>query len=125
VLLAAASLAVGCGEDSRSSADAQASPSEAIAEIGKTRAGLDDALSAYRSGDRAAAETKVGDAYLEHFEHVEAPLGRIDERLNEQLEEALSVDLRNKIKAGAPAHEVEALAKTIRVNLRRAEIALK
>ena len=52
------------------------------------------------TGDRDKADTTVGDAYLEHFEHVEAPLGDRDHDLMEELEEAISTDLRDQIKDG-------------------------
>jgi len=126
-LFASASLVVGCGGDDSSSGakESETSSQEAIAEIAAVRTGLDDALASYETGDRAVAETKVGDAYLEHFEHVEGPLGKLDAELNEQLEEALKVELRDMMKAGAPEREVEALAKEIGTNLDRAEAALK
>jgi hypothetical protein len=124
VFLVVAALAGGCGDDSSSSSE-ESTPQEARAEVAKTRAALDQAVETYASGDQATAEKQVGDAYLEHFEHVEAPLAKVNPELNEQLEDALSKDLRDKMKAGAPEREIEALADEIRSELDTAEAALK
>ena len=53
----------------------------------------------YRAGDAEAAAETVGDAYLEHFEHVEAPLGDRDHELMEEIEHALATEIRDAIKA--------------------------
>lgn len=125
--LAAAALAAGCGSDDgtvggeQEPADAQ----RALAEVGKTRDGLDRALRTLRAGDRKAAEEQVGDAYLEHFEHVEGALEDVAPELNEEIEEALSHELRDEIKSGAKAAEIEALADEIRANLDDAEQRLR
>ena len=125
-VLAAAGLSMGCGGgDSKSETEESATPQEALTEIGAVRHGLDDALATYKGGDRAKADEMVGDAYLEHFEHVEGPLGKVDHELNEQLEDSIREELRDKIKAKAPAAEVEALKREIEANLDKAEVALR
>jgi hypothetical protein len=73
-----------------------------------------------RDGDADAAEKTVGDAYLEHFELVEHPLGERDHELMEELEEAIATDLRNDIKAGKSADEIEAKVDAIEADLERA-----
>ena len=73
-----------------------------------------------REGDAEAAEETVGDAYLEHFEHVEGPLGEKDHDFMEELEEAISTDLRDDIKDGKSADEIEATVNEIDADLDRA-----
>jgi hypothetical protein len=89
------------------------------------RKGLEEALATYKSGDKAKADEQVGDAYLEHFEHVEGPLGKADHELNETLEDSIREELREKIKDGAPPAEVEKLHAQIQANLTKAEAALR
>lgn len=129
LLVAAMSAPAGCGEGSKKSTSerpaAAAKPSTALTELEATRDGLASAISTYESGDRAAAERQAGDAYLEHFEHVEPALEKADEQLNEEIEEQLAHELRDKMKAGAPARDVKAFARRIQTNLDRAEAALK
>ena len=81
---------------------------------------LATAVDQVRSGDADAAEETVGDAYLEHFEHVEGPLGEKDHDLMEELEEAISTDLRADIKAGKSADEIKVKVDEIDADLDRA-----
>ena len=119
-------VAVGCGSDSKSEgAEEQATPTEAIEHIDNVRAGLDIALAKYQGGDKKAANDIVGDAYLKEFEEVEGPLGKVDNELNETLEDGIREELRDKIKAGAPASEIEAMVSEIKTNLNKAEAALR
>lgn len=116
----------GCGsDDKKSETRAEATPQQAVAEIDKTRRGIETAAAAYAGGDKAKADTEAGNAYLEHFEHVEGPLGKLDEELNEKIEEALRDELRAKIKAGAPQAEVAKLVETIKADLAKAEAKLR
>jgi hypothetical protein len=73
-----------------------------------------------RAGDAETAEETVGNAYLEHFEHVEAPLGEKDHDLMEELEEAISTDLRNDIKDGKSADQIKTKVDEIEADLDRA-----
>ena len=126
-VLAAGTFAAGCGSD-ESSSDAEsktATPQQALREIAEVRKGLDQALSTYKSGDKAAADEQVGDAYLQHFELVEGPLEEADHELNESLEDGIREELREKIKAGAPATEIDQLHREIVTNLDKAETALR
>ena len=109
----------GCGGADESDEES-ATPTEAIAEIRQIRTMLADAVTQARAGDADAAEETVGDAYLEHFEHVEHPLGEEDHELMEELEEAISTDLRNDIKDGKSADEIEAAVAEINTDLDRA-----
>src|SRR5215212_10045579 len=121
LFLVAATLALaaaGCGGDG--SEEESATPAEAVSEIREIKTMLAAAVGQVRSGDADAAEETVGDAYLEHFEAVEDPLGERDHELMEDLEEAISTDLRNDIKAGKSADEIETKVEEIDSDLDRA-----
>src|SRR5215210_5676003 len=81
-----------------SSEDEAASPTEAVTEIDQIKAMLDEGLVQYRAGDKGAADTTVGDAYLEHFEKVEDALGERDRELMEDLEHQISTEIREEMK---------------------------
>lgn len=121
VILFAALLlvAAGCGGSDESDEES-ATPAEAVAEIEEIKTLLATAVQQVRDGDADAAEETVGDAYLEHFEHVEAPLGERDHDFMEELEEAISTDLRQDIKDGKPVDEIEAEVEKIDADLDRA-----
>jgi hypothetical protein len=119
VAIAVAGLAAGCG-GSDESEEESTTPAEAVAEIREIKAMLATAVDQVREGDADAAETTVGDAYLEHFEHVEGPLGERDHDFMEKLEEAISTDLRNDIKDGRTAAEIEDAVEEIDSDLDRA-----
>ena len=115
LLLAAA----GCG-GSDDSDEESATPAEAVAEITEIKAMLASAVQLVSDGDTEAAEETVGDAYLEHFEHVEGPLGEKDHEFMEELEEAISTDLRNDIKDGKSADEIQTEVDAIEADLDQA-----
>ena len=123
----AASLALlACGSDSKGSEEQeQTSPAVALKEAGETRAALTAALATYKGGDQRAAEDQVAEAYLQHFEEVEGALEEKDAELMEKLEEAINGDLRNAMKEGKPAGEVEAQVNAVVADLRKAEAALQ
>jgi transposase len=114
-----------CGDDNKSSGPSQSTAAQAITEIGETRKALEQGLEQLRSGDRAAAEETVAEGYLQHFEEVEGPLGKVDKELNEKLEDALKADLRAKIKDGAPVAEISALIDEVKADLATAETQLR
>jgi DNA anti-recombination protein RmuC len=120
--------ACGGGDDKSSSSTAagkQQSPSNALPEIAATRKGLDRSLAQLRRRNRAAASNTVAETYVQHFEHVEEPLGKVDAKLKEKLEEGISTDLRGKIKSGAPVPQVAALVNRLKADLKVAEGKLK
>jgi hypothetical protein len=128
LLLTAALLAAGCGDgDSSESKEHEtgATPQEAIAEIGSVRGRLAAGLVVYRQGLADKAEQLVGDAYLEHFELVEAPLGERDAELKEELEELISTEIREAMKDGAKPARVEALVEEAQDDLTKAEKVLR
>ena len=125
LVLAALLLAVaGCGGSDESDEES-ATPAEAVEEIGEIKTMLAIAVGQVRDGDAEAAEETVGDAYLEHFEHVEGPLGERDHELMEQLEEAISTDLRNDIKDCKSANEIQTEVDAIEAELDQAVEALQ
>jgi hypothetical protein len=123
--------ATACGsDDDSSSATAEESESsvtaeEAAAEIDEIKRMLDEGLSQYRSGDKDAADTTVGDAYLEHFEKVEHPLEERDHELMEDLEHRISTEIRDEMKSDAPADEVAALVDETKADLDTAKAKLQ
>lgn len=94
-------------------------------EIGEVRLLLDRALSEHRRGRPKEAEELVGDAYLEHFEHVEGPLGERDHELMEELERTISTTVRERIKQGASPGEVRRLVSEAKRKLGKAEARLR
>jgi high-affinity iron transporter len=123
-------IAAGCGGSSDSSGDGDANEAAAVsakdagAEIDVVRNGLAASLTAYRNGDEAQAEELATDAYLEHFELVERPLGRRDRELNERLEEQIRGELRELLRDGAPVARVATLVERIHRELDEAQRAL-
>ena len=127
----------GCGSDSDSTSagdttvsttteeseeeEEEATPAQALAEIAAIRTLLDEAVAQYAAGDHSGAADAVGDIYLEHYEHVEGPLGDVNHDLMEEIEEKLSTDLRTSMEDGAEQSEIEALVSDIRSGLDQAE----
>ena len=113
------------GSPDRQAGPEMISPAEARHEVSKTRGALNAALATYRGGDAAAAQDQVADAYLQHFEEVEAPLGARDPALKERLEEGIATGLRDSMNAGRPAAEVGRAVRRVLADLDRAEAALR
>src|SRR5262245_22186203 len=99
VFAALALTAAGCGSSGDSaSSDAEeteesATPAEAVEHIAAIKVALAKAMTQVQADKREQADQTVGDAYLEHYEDVEGPLGDRDHDLMEELEEAISTDL--------------------------------
>jgi hypothetical protein len=124
-LIAGSLVLAACGDSKESSERENSSPTVALKEVGETRDALKAALAAYKDGDRTGAQEQVAEAYVSHFEEVEGPLEGKDDELKEDLEHAISGDLRASMKAGRPAAEVEAQVKAIVADLDKAEAALR
>ena len=67
----------------------------------------------------------VGDAYIEHFEFVEGPLGKVDMAFMENLEDLIRGKIRDAMKAGKPDAEVEALVTEAKTKLATAATKLQ
>jgi hypothetical protein len=125
-LLSLSALAAACGSDEKSESEEHAStPAQAIERIANVRKGLDEAVGEYRDGDKKKADEIVGDTYLEEFEHVEGPLEKKNEELNEDLEHGIREELRAKIKSGVSPQEVETYVADLKTKLDQAEAALR
>jgi hypothetical protein len=123
LMLGAVALAgTACGS---SDDDEETSPAAAVAEIDEIKAMLDTGLAQYRSGDQEAADTTIGDAYLEHFEHVEDPLGERDHELMEDLEHRISTEIRDEMKDGTPPDQVATLIAETKADLDTAKARLQ
>ena len=114
----------GCGGSS-SDDEESAAPTEAVAEIDEIKTMLDQGLAQYRSGDKDAADTTIGDAYLEHFEQVEHPLEERDQELMEELEHRISTEIRDQMKADAPTDDVAQLIDQTKADLDTAKTKLQ
>jgi predicted small lipoprotein YifL len=122
----AGTLAVaGCGGSDAEAEDESATPAQAAQEIDQIETLLDDALAQYRDGDAEAAEETVGDAYLEHFEKVEGPLGDEDHEFMEELEHRISTEIRDEMKDDAPVAGVEQLIGQTKQDLAKAQAMLQ
>ena len=126
--------ATACGSDDDDSSPAAATSEdaegeitseEAAAEIDEIKGMLDEGLEQYRSGDKDAADTTVGDAYLEHFEKVEHPLEERDHEFMEELEHRISTEIRDEMKGDAPADEVATLVAETKADLDKAKAMLQ
>ena len=118
-----------CGGDdnggSREAEEAQATPAQAVAEIGEVRTALDRAVASLQAGKAKRADETVAEGYLEHFEKVEGPLEKVDGELKEHLEDAIRIDLRRRIKDGASVSEVRNMVGRIKADLAEAERKLQ
>jgi hypothetical protein len=117
----------GCGgeSDAEKEAEQSATPAQARAEIGEVRKALDSAIASLREGDAKAADNAVSEGYLEHFEKVEGPLGKVDGELNEKLEDSIREELRGKIQDGGSVAEVTRMVSAIKADLATAEQKLR
>jgi hypothetical protein len=131
LLLGLVATVAACGSDDDSTSGATAmeegdlTAEEAAAEIDEIKRMLDEALMQYRQGDKTAADTTVGDAYLEHFEKVEHPLEERDHELMEDLEHRISTEIRDEMKKGSPPDEVAALVNETKTDLDTAKAKLQ
>jgi DNA anti-recombination protein RmuC len=112
-------------ETAAKQAEEQATPAQARAEIGEVRAALDSAVTSLREGDAKAAENAVSEGYLQHFEKVEGPLEKVDAELNEELEDTIREQLRDKIRSGGSVEEVTKMVSEIKSDLDTAEQKLR
>jgi predicted secreted protein with PEFG-CTERM motif len=82
---------------------------------------LKESKTAYRSGNTQAAFDLVTQAYLDNYEFVEDPLGKIDPDLVLKIEMDMRENLRNMIKSNESPDEVDAQVDTILNDLAQAK----
>jgi DNA anti-recombination protein RmuC len=126
--LVSALIVAACGgsdTESEEAAEQQATPAQARAEIGEVRKALDSAVASLRDGDAKAADNAVSEGYLQHFEKVEGPLGKVDAELNEKLEDSIREELRETIQDGGSVGEVTRMVSAIKADLATAEHKLR
>ena len=75
----------------------------------------------YGNGDSDAALAHATKAYLDNYEFLEAPIAEQDEALMEEIEIMMREELRDMIKASAPADEINSQVDSILVKLEEAE----
>jgi hypothetical protein len=125
LLLGLAASVSACGGSNDEESSSGVTAEQAAAEIDEIKSLLDQAVTQYREGDKAAADTTVGDAYLEHFEEVEHSLEERDHELMEELEHRISTEIRNEMKKGTHADDVAALVDETKTDLDTAKAKLQ
>jgi hypothetical protein len=125
LLLGLVGTVAACGGSDDEGSSPEVTAEQAAAEIDEIKTLLDQAVMEYREGDKTAADTTVGDAYLEHFEEVEHPLEERDHELMEELEHRISTEIRDEMKNGASADEVAALVDETKTDLDTAKAKLQ
>ena len=123
-LVASLALAA-CGSESSESKPESANAATALEEARATKDALTAALETYKDGDQKAAENQVAEAYVQHFEEVEHALEEKDAELKEHLEEGISTELRDAMKAGKPVADVESRVEALVADLEKAQAALR
>jgi hypothetical protein len=102
-----------------------AAEQDPIAIINNIKSLLNQVIAAYRSQDYAGAESIAIEAYLENYEHVEAPIAEHDQQLMEQTEVMLREELRQMITDRVPIEQIEQHITMINANLDRAAALLQ
>ena len=110
----------GLSESQLTGEEAGAEEQEPIAIINNIKSLLAELVSAYRSQDYQGAENIAIEAYLENYEHVEAPIAEHDQQLMEQTEVMLREELRRMITDRVPIEQIEQHIVMINGNLDRA-----
>jgi hypothetical protein len=90
--------------------------------ISNIRSLLDQVITSYSANDTTKAGELATTAYLENFEHIEAPIG---EELSEQGEALLREKLRTQIDSNASVEEIKQTISEINIVLDKAENLLK
>lgn len=123
LLLCGSLVAVGLLAWAAPAAAVDVTPDQAMVELDRARAGVEESVELYEGGRSDEAYTRARNAYLDHFEYVEIPLRIRDEGLTLELEEDFAL-LRDHIRAGAPEAQVRADAGAVQEGLDRVERVL-
>ena len=110
----------GLSESQLTGEEVGAEEQDPIAIINNIKSLLAELVSAYRSQDYQGAENIAIEAYLENYEHVEAPIAEHDQQLMEQTEVMLREELRRMITDRVPIEQIEQHIVMINGNLDRA-----
>jgi hypothetical protein len=110
----------GLSESQLTGEEAGAEEQDPIAIINNIKSLLTELAAAYRAQDYQGAENIAIEAYLENYEHVEAPIAEHDQQLMEQTEVMLREELRQMITSRAPIEQLEQHIGMINANLDRA-----
>jgi hypothetical protein len=111
----------GLSEDQLISEEAEgAEEQDPIAIINNIKSLLTEVIGAYRAQDYSGAENIAIEAYLENYEHIEAPLAQHDRQLMEQTEVMLREELRQMIMDRVPIEQIEQHIVMVNANLDRA-----
>jgi hypothetical protein len=110
----------GLSESQLTGEEAGAEEQDPIAIINNIKSLLTELVAAYRSQDYQGAENIAIEAYLENYEHVEAPIAEHDQQLMEQTEVMLREELRQMITDRVPIEQIEQHIAMINTNLDRA-----
>ena len=112
--------AVSLTDGNNNSSATSAAANTTIAIIDNVKSMLNQSLSAYQSQNYEEAESIAKEAYLENYEHVEAPIAQHDQQLMEETEVMLREDLRQMINDRVPVEQLQEHIASINANLDRA-----
>lgn len=116
----------GLAEDQLTGAEAGAEgEQDPVAIINTVKSMLTEVMSAYEAQNYPEAESIAMEAYLEHYEYVEAPIAEHDQQLMEQTEIMLREELRQMIRDRAPVDQVQQHIDMINANLDEAATLLQ
>jgi hypothetical protein len=99
--------------------------SDAAAEVEAIGELLDQLLAAYEAGRAEEAGEFAAQAYLDHYEVIEADVIEHAPTINAELEPLLGADLRRKIQEGAPVAEIRTMVERAKTLLADALEALE
>ena len=85
---------------------------------------LNRTINEYRNQNFTGAQGFASSAYLDNYEFIETPLGKVDKALNENTEIMLREQLRQAIKDKSPIENIQQLINNISSNLDKAEALL-
>lgn len=86
---------------------------------------LDDASTAYGSGDKDKAFSLATTAYLENYEYIESAISQKDNALKERVELEMRMDLRSMINDGDSVENINAKITSIKSDLDKIELLFK
>jgi hypothetical protein len=109
----------GLSESQLTGEEGGAEEQDPVAIINNIKSLLTQVIAEYRAQNYQGAESIAIEAYLENYEHVEAPIAEHDQQLMEQTEVLLREDLRQMITNRAPIEQIEQHIGLINANLDR------